>query len=62
MKNRFKPNDFIGILIAIALIALGFILLFIHEQSSQDAEQTYIEFPGGKQIIQAASSSVERQA
>lgn len=62
MKNRFKPNDFIGILIAIALIALGFILLFIHEQSSQDAEQTSIELPGGEQIIQAASSSIERQA
>ena len=62
MKNRFKPNDLIGILIAIALIALGFILLFIHEQSNQGADQTYIEPPVGEQTIQAALPVIERLA
>ena len=51
MKNSFKPNDLIGILLAIALIALGFILLFIHEQSSTEADQAYIESPVGAQTI-----------
>jgi len=34
MKSRFKSNDFFALLIAIALIAIGFVLLFIHQQSS----------------------------
>lgn len=60
MKNRFKPNDLIGILIAIALIAFGFILLFIHEQSSPDADQTYIESPVEEQNTQAVLPDPER--
>lgn len=62
MKNSFKPNDLIGILLAIALIALGFILLFIHEQSSQGADQAYIEFPVGEQSIRIDLPVIERAA
>ena len=39
MKSRFKSNDFFGILIAIILIAIGFVLFFIHKQSTQDKAQ-----------------------
>jgi len=38
MKSRFKSNDFFAILIAVALIAIGFVLLFIHQQSSSNEE------------------------
>jgi len=38
MKSRFKSNDFFAILIAVALIAIGFVLLFIHQQSSSSEE------------------------
>jgi hypothetical protein len=37
MNTRSKSNNFIAILIAIILFAIGFLLYFIHEQS-QSAE------------------------
>jgi uncharacterized protein (UPF0333 family) len=40
MKSRFKSNDFFALLIAIALIAIGFVLLFIHQQSSASEAHT----------------------
>ena len=39
MKSRFKSNNFIAILIAIFLIAAGFILGFIHKQSTAEKEK-----------------------
>jgi hypothetical protein len=33
MKSRFKSNNFIAIIIALILFAVGFLLLFIHKQS-----------------------------
>ena len=33
MKSQFKTNNFIGIIIALMLFAIGFLLLFIHQQS-----------------------------
>jgi len=33
MKSRFKSNNFIALLIALILIAIGFVLGFIHKQS-----------------------------
>jgi len=38
MKTRSKSNNFIAILIAVILFAIGFLLYFIHEQS-QSTEQ-----------------------
>jgi len=34
MKSRSKSNNFIAILIAVILIAIGFALAFIHRQSA----------------------------
>jgi hypothetical protein len=33
MKSQFKSNNFIAIIIALMLFAVGFLLLFIHQQS-----------------------------
>jgi hypothetical protein len=33
MKSQFKSNNFIAIIIALILFAVGFLLLFIHQQS-----------------------------
>jgi cell division protein FtsN len=38
MKTRSKSNNFIAILIAVILFAIGFLLYFIHAQS-QSSEQ-----------------------
>ena len=42
MKPQFKSNNFIAIIIALMLFAVGFLLLFIHQQSesSQAGGQT----------------------
>jgi len=47
MNVRFKPNNFIAILIAIALMAIGFVLFFINEQSTNisGGEQEQIREP-----------------
>jgi len=39
MKSRFKSNNFFAILIALLLIASGFILGFIHKQSTAEREK-----------------------
>lgn len=36
MKSRSKSNNFIAILIALLLFALGFVLYFIHEQTQTE--------------------------
>jgi hypothetical protein len=38
MKTRSKSNNFIAILIAVILFAIGFLLYFVHEQS-QSSDQ-----------------------
>jgi len=38
MKSRSKSNNFIAILIAVILIAIGFALAFIHRQSESKAD------------------------
>ena len=40
MDFRFKTSNIIALLIAVALIASGFALLFIHEQSESAKKQT----------------------
>jgi cell division protein FtsN len=40
MESRFKSNNFIAILIAVILIAIGFALAFIHRQSVPKENQT----------------------
>lgn len=44
MKSRSKSNNFIAILIAILLFAIGFVLYFVHQQAqageSLDGTQT----------------------
>jgi uncharacterized FlgJ-related protein len=39
MKSKFKSNNFIAALIAVILIAIGFALLYAHEQSSAEEKQ-----------------------
>ena len=38
MKSRFKPNNLFALLIALFLIAAGFVLAFIHRQSESREE------------------------
>ena len=38
MKSRFKPNNLFAILIALFLIAAGFVLAFIHKRSESREE------------------------
>ena len=38
MKTQFKSNNFIAVIIALILFAVGFLLFFIHKQS--EASQT----------------------
>ena len=40
MKSRFKPTNFVAILIAILLIATGFALSFINRQMESDTQTT----------------------
>ncbi len=39
MKTRSRSNNFVAILIAIMLFAIGFILYFIHEQTQPDKDR-----------------------
>lgn len=47
MQSRFKSNNFIALLIAILLIAIGFALGFIHKQSEARTGETQ----GGKLAV-----------
>ena len=38
MKTHSKSNNFIAILIALLLFAIGFILYFVHEQTQSDKD------------------------
>jgi cell division protein FtsN len=40
MKPHFKSNNFVALLIAVILIAIGFALAFIHKQSESNEENT----------------------
>jgi len=40
MKFRSKSNNLIGLLIAVILIAIGFALAFIHQQSESSEQNT----------------------
>ena len=66
MKSRFKSNDFFAILIAVALIAIGFILLFIHEQSSLSEAHAPNETAGATSVAlmhaRIGASEVETQS
>ncbi len=39
MKSRFKSNNFVALLIAVILIAIGFALAAIHRQSESNEEK-----------------------
>lgn len=39
MKTHSKSNNFIAILIALLLFAIGFVLYFIHEQTQSDKDR-----------------------
>ena len=60
MKSRLKSNDFFALLIAIALIAIGFILLFIHQQSSTSESHTSNGTAGAEstELVDAADESL----
>ena len=40
MKSRFKPSNFVAILIAILLMAIGFTLGFINRQMESETQAT----------------------
>lgn len=39
MKSRFKSNNFVALLIAVILIAIGFALAAIHRQSESNEKE-----------------------
>lgn len=57
MQSRFKSNNFIALLIAILLIAIGFALGFIHKQSEaragekQDGKLAVILHPDNNEAL-----------
>ena len=40
MKSRFKPANFVAILIAILLMAIGFALSFVNKQMESETQTT----------------------
>ena len=51
MKTRSKSNNFIAILIAVILFAIGFLLYFIHEQSQSDNQENLGQSPAPSAVI-----------
>ena len=45
MNSRSKSNNFIALLIAIALFAIGFALYFIHQNSESNKQIGLLEAP-----------------
>ena len=45
MNSRFKTNNLVAILIAITLIATGFVLAFMHRQSESNEKLGQVRIP-----------------
>jgi uncharacterized membrane-anchored protein YitT (DUF2179 family) len=45
MKTRSKTNNFIAILIALLLFAIGFALLFVHQQLKSNGDPGHTHTP-----------------
>lgn len=45
MKTRSKTNNFIAILIALLLFAIGFALLFVHQQLKSNEDPGHTQTP-----------------
>jgi hypothetical protein len=45
MSSRFKSNNFIAVIIALLLMATGFVLSFIHRQTESRLEQAMLKQP-----------------
>lgn len=51
MNSRSKSNNFIALLIAIALFAIGFALYFIHQNSESNQQTGQLEAPGSAMAV-----------
>jgi hypothetical protein len=51
MKTRSKSNNFIAILIAVILFAIGFLLYFIHAQSQSNNTENLGQSPPTSAVI-----------
>ena len=58
MDSRFKTSNIIALLIAVALIASGFALLFIHEQSETAKKQAPVSNPSTMKVNPTTEASL----
>jgi hypothetical protein len=56
MNSRSKTNNFIALLIAIALFAIGFALYFIHQNSESNKQTGQLEAPGSAMVVYAGNT------
>ena len=50
MNSRSKSNNFIALLIAIALFAIGFALYFLHQNSESGKQLGQLKTPGSVMV------------
>lgn len=56
MNSRSKTNNFIALLIAIALFAIGFTLYFIHQNSESNKQTGQLEAPGSAMVVNTGNA------
>jgi len=62
MDSRFKTSNIVALLIAVALIASGFALMFIHQQMESAEEQKRAKKPITTGMYPATGSSFSQLA
>ena len=58
MNSRFKTANIVALLIAVILIAIGFALNFIHQQSESDEKQAKVKKTAIANIVWSSEDTV----